>query len=97
MGPNDVILTGGDALVYNGNGNVVAARNSLFGMTADARLIARYDKSHLVPYGEYLPLRPLLSAIGLSRLVPGDLDFLHGPGPLSYPCPALATSVSDLL
>jgi apolipoprotein N-acyltransferase len=87
MGPNDVILTGGDALVYNANGDVTAARNSLFAMTSDARLIARYDKSHLVPYGEYLPMRPLLSAIGLSRLVPGDLDFLPGPGPLSYALP----------
>lgn len=87
MGPNDVIMTGGDALVYNVKGDVSAARNSLFVMTSDAKLIARYDKSHLVPYGEYLPMRPLLSAIGLSRLVPGDLDFLPGPGPLSYALP----------
>jgi apolipoprotein N-acyltransferase len=87
MGPNDVIMTGGDALVYNARGDVSAARNSLFVMTSDTRLIARYDKSHLVPYGEYLPMRPLLSAIGLSRLVPGDLDFLPGPGPLSYALP----------
>jgi apolipoprotein N-acyltransferase len=34
-----------------------------------------------VPYGEYLPMRPLLSAIGLSRLAPGDFDFTPGPGP----------------
>ena len=34
-----------------------------------------------MPYGEYLPMRPLLSAIGLSRLAPGDLDFTPGPGP----------------
>jgi apolipoprotein N-acyltransferase len=34
-----------------------------------------------VPYGEYLPMRPLLSAIGLSRLAPGDMDFASGPGP----------------
>ena len=46
-----------------------------------ARIIGRYDKAHLVPYGEYLPMRPLLSAIGLSRLAPGDLDFTSGPGP----------------
>jgi len=47
------------------------------------RVVARYDKSHLVPYGEYLPMRPLLSALGLSRLAPGDMDFLSGPGPRS--------------
>ena len=44
-------------------------------------MLGRYDKAHLVPYGEYLPMRPLLSAIGLSRLAPGDLDFTPGPGP----------------
>jgi apolipoprotein N-acyltransferase len=35
----------------------------------------------LVPYGEYLPMRPLMSALGLSRLAPGDTDFTSGPGP----------------
>jgi apolipoprotein N-acyltransferase len=44
-------------------------------------MAGRYDKAHLVPYGEYLPMRPLLSAIGLSRLAPGDVDFTPGPGP----------------
>ena len=33
-----------------------------------------------MPYGEYLPMRPLLSAIGLSRLAPGNIDFNAGPG-----------------
>src|SRR3546814_1133320 len=46
-----------------------------------ASLGPRYDKAHLVPYGEYLPMRPLLSAIGLLRLAPGDIDFWPGPGP----------------
>ena len=49
--------------------------------------MGRYDKAHLVPYGEYLPMRPFLSAIGLSRLAPGDLDFAPGPGPRSIALP----------
>src|SRR6185503_4269428 len=43
--------------------------------------------AHLVPYGEYLPMRPLLSAIGLSRLAPGELDFDPGPGPRTIALP----------
>src|SRR3546814_2579351 len=61
-------------------------------MDAGGRLVARYDKAHLVPYGEYLPMRPLLSAIGLSRLAPGDLDFLAGPGPRSLALPGFGSA-----
>jgi apolipoprotein N-acyltransferase len=32
-------------------------------------------------------MRPLLSAIGLSRLAPGDLDFAPGPGPITLDIP----------
>jgi apolipoprotein N-acyltransferase len=32
-------------------------------------------------------MRPLLSAIGLSRLAPGDLDFASGPGPRTLQLP----------
>jgi apolipoprotein N-acyltransferase len=82
MGPKDMLLTGGDAFVWDKAGkDIVAAHNSVFAVAPAGRLTARYDKAHLVPYGEYLPMRPLLSAIGLNRLVPGDLDFWPGPGP----------------
>jgi len=87
LGPSDKILLGGDALIFDRAGEMIGARNSLFGMDAAARIIGRYDKAHLVPYGEYLPARALLSAIGLSRLVPGDVDFWPGPGPRSIAVP----------
>jgi apolipoprotein N-acyltransferase len=32
-------------------------------------------------------MRPLLSAMGLSRLAPGDLDFADGPGPRTIALP----------
>lgn len=87
MGPKDMLVTGGVALVEDKDGYVIAARNSSFVLTPRAEIIARYDKAHLVPYGEYLPMRTVLSAIGLSRLVPGDLDFRPGPGPQSFGVP----------
>ena len=87
LGPKDKILLGGDALIFNKAGDMIGARNSLFALDASGDIIGRYDKAHLVPYGEYLPARPILSAIGLSRLVPGDIDFWPGPGPATMAVP----------
>ncbi len=88
MKPGDVLVLGALKLEFDDAGapderRAIGARNSVFAMDADRELLGRYDKSHLVPYGEYLPMRPLLSAIGLSRLAPGDFDFWPGPGPRS--------------
>ncbi len=87
LGPRDLLLAGGVALQRNAAGEAVSATNSLFVLDAAGRIRTRYDKAHLVPYGEYLPMRPLLSLIGLSRLAPGDLDFQPGPGPRTLDLP----------
>lgn len=80
LGAGDVLLTGGLGFTSSDKRNVDGATNSVYVMTPLGKIVGRYDKAHLVPYGEYLPMRPLLSALGLSRLAPGDLDFAAGPG-----------------
>jgi apolipoprotein N-acyltransferase len=81
LGPNDELLTGGIAIASHDGVHVNGAANSIYALGPGGRIVGRYDKAHLVPYGEYLPMRPLLSALGLSRLAPGDIDFTSGPGP----------------
>ncbi|MBO9696503.1 MAG: apolipoprotein N-acyltransferase [Sphingopyxis sp.] len=81
MNAQDVLLLGALKLELDKAGDVVGARNAVMTVHADGTLGPRYDKAHLVPYGEYLPMRPILSAIGLSRLAPGDIDFWPGAGP----------------
>ena len=80
IGPGSLLLTGAVDLEMRG-GTVVAARNAITAIDTEGRIRGGYAKAHLVPYGEYLPLRPLLEPLGLSRLVPGMLDFWPGPGP----------------
>jgi apolipoprotein N-acyltransferase len=53
--------------------------NSAMLWQADGRLIAHSDKHHLVPFGEYLPLRPWLEAIGLRQLAAQRGDHSIGP------------------
>jgi apolipoprotein N-acyltransferase len=83
LGPQDLLLTGGIAVASPDGVHVTGAANSIFILGPGGRVAGRYDKAHLVPYGEYLPMRPLLSSLGLSRLAPGDMDFTPGPGPRS--------------
>jgi apolipoprotein N-acyltransferase len=87
VGDRDLLLTGGLAFRSSDRQRIDGAANSVFVLGPGGKFVGRYDKAHLVPYGEYLPFRPLLSAIGLSRLAPGDLDFQPGPGAQSLALP----------
>jgi apolipoprotein N-acyltransferase len=61
--------------------------NSFFIFSHGAQLIGIYDKSHLVPFGEYLPLPQLLHALGVNKLVEMPDGFAEGPGPQTFAIP----------
>lgn len=79
-GPGSLLMTGAVDLEIR-KGHPVAARNAVTVIDEAGAIRASYAKAHLVPGGEYLPLRWLLEPLGLSRLVAGSLDFWPGPGP----------------
>jgi apolipoprotein N-acyltransferase len=58
--------------------------NSLAAFAPDGNPVAIYDKTHLVPFGEYLPFQPTLEAIGLEQLtrIRGGFDIGPTPRPL---------------
>ncbi|HEX8526680.1 apolipoprotein N-acyltransferase [Allosphingosinicella sp.] len=87
VGPRDLLLAGGLTVRSTDGLTVSSGTNSVFAIDGSGTILGRYDKAHLVPYGEYLPMRPILSAIGLSRLAPGDMDFDPGPGPQTLDLP----------
>jgi apolipoprotein N-acyltransferase len=84
IGPASTLLTGVvnlDIELVGDRRRAVSARNSVIAIDGDGTILHQYAKAHLVPYGEYLPLRAVLEPLGLSRLVAGSIDYVAGPGP----------------
>jgi apolipoprotein N-acyltransferase len=83
--PGAFLITGAPRRGTNEAGEP-AAWNSLYVLLHDGTMAARYDKHHLVPFGEYVPLRALLP---VTKLTAGSLDFTAGPGPQTLAVPGL--------
>src|SRR5437764_1461447 len=60
--------------------------NSIEAVNGAGDIVARYDKAHLVPFGEYVPFREVLP---LQKITPGSLDYSAGPGPRTVELPGL--------
>lgn len=71
-------LITGSIRVERRSGQVTRIWNSLVAVDAGAGVAAVYDKHHLVPFGEYMPLRNFLP---FDKITAGAIDFSAGPGP----------------
>ncbi|NWG45452.1 MAG: apolipoprotein N-acyltransferase, partial [Alphaproteobacteria bacterium] len=86
LGPDRMLVTGANRLA--GAGSSLEAFNSVHVVNGEGTILATYDKHHLVPFGEYLPFRPLLEAIGLEKLTEG-IGFSAGRGLQTLVVPGL--------
>lgn len=75
LGVDATLIFGANRFV--GEGPSRTARNAMF-ILQEGALKARYDKVHLVPFGEYVPLAPLLTRLGIQALVDALSSFSQG-------------------
>ncbi len=57
---------------------ITRAYNSIYVIDHDGSILSVYDKLHLVPFGEYLPLQDWLEALGLEQLTRIQGGFIPG-------------------
>jgi apolipoprotein N-acyltransferase len=66
--------------------------NSLFALRREGEgltPVGLYDKHRLVPFGEYMPLEPLMTAIGFKKMVHVGDGFTSGPPPRPMAAPGI--------
>lgn len=83
---NGAVITGALRAEYADSGVIKNMWNSLIVVSDNGKLYSYYDKSHLVPFGEYVPFRDILP---LEKITHGSVDFANGDGAKTISAPGL--------
>lgn len=78
-----LLLTGAPRQALDADGLPVPDNpgyNSILAIDHRGEVVASYDKSHLVPFGEYLPFASFWKLFGISQFVPGTNGWAPGEG-----------------
>lgn len=83
--PGAELIAGTVRAEWGPDGVLRRVYNSLVVLDDRGEVLGVYDKAHLVPFGEYMPLSGLIPI----RMVVGGMDFSAGPGPVALAPPGL--------
>ncbi len=86
--PGGLLVTGAPRAERDAGGSL-HFWNSLFVLDSSGRILDVYDKHHLVPFGEYVPLRSIFS---FAKVTEGAVDFSAGPGPQTIGLPGVPSA-----
>lgn len=68
--------------------------NTLIVLDAEGEIAARYDKHHLVPFGEYVPFGDFAARFGITGLAAGEgFGYSAGPGPRLIDLPGIGQAL----
>jgi len=81
----DTHLLLGSVLAKNSEGEKSRLSNSALLLSPDGSVLSVYDKIHLVPFGEYVPLKKLLPFV--DKMVTAIGDFIQGEEPVVMETP----------
>ncbi len=86
--PGGIVITGAPRTTVQRE-RPLRAWNAVHVLDHEGEIRGTHDKSHLLPFGEYVPFRPLLRRLGVEKITSGQGDFQAGSGNRTIILPGL--------